>query len=78
MREIEIGKVLGLSKTKKYEVTCASFDLIDHIFKVEVPRSMKKRKLAVQAMTLLSDGHVKYGYDTPGNVKKIATDSEEE
>jgi len=66
MREIEIGKVLGLSRAKKYEITCASFDLVDHIFKVEVPRSLKQRKLAVQAISLLSDGHIQYGYDQHG------------
>ena len=65
MKELEISKVLNLAKIKKYEVACASFDLIDHIFKIEIPRSMKTRKLAVQAMSLLVDGNVQYGYDLP-------------
>jgi len=63
MREIEISKILGLSKSKKYEITCASFDVVDHIFKVEIPRSMKHRKLAVQAMNMLAEGHIQYGYE---------------
>ncbi|MDH5717544.1 MAG: hypothetical protein OEZ22_07880 [Spirochaetia bacterium] len=63
MKEIEIAKVLGLAKKQKYEVTCASFDLVDHIFKVDLPRSLKNRKLAVQAMSLLAEGHIKYGFE---------------
>ena len=78
MREIEISKVLGLSKSKKYEITCASFDLVDHIFKVEIPRSMKHRKLAVQAMNMLSEGHIQYGYEKPRPEPKAKTDSSEE
>ncbi|MDH5719497.1 MAG: hypothetical protein OEZ13_02640 [Spirochaetia bacterium] len=80
MKEIEITKVIGLAKEKKYEVTCAAFDLVDHIFKVDVGRSIKKRKLAVQAMSLLSDGHIQYAYETEENapVKSTKKASEEE
>ena len=63
MKEIEIAKVLNLSKNQKYEITCATFDVVDHIFKIDVPRSLKPRKLAVQAMALLADGNVQYGYE---------------
>lgn len=84
MKEIEIAKVLNLSKKQKYEIACATFDVVDHIFKVDVPRSLKTRKLAVQAMSLLSDGNVQYGYDenitTRHDPKPSVTtsDSEEE
>jgi len=82
MKEIEIAKVINLARDKKYEVTCAAFDLVDHIFKVDVGRSLKKRKLAVQAMSLLSEGHIKYGYETEeirkAIAKKNASSTEEE
>ena len=63
MKELEISKVLNLTKTQKYEMACATFDLVDHIFKVDIPRSLKHRKLAVQAISLLSDGLIQYGYE---------------
>lgn len=64
MKELEISKVLNLAKSNKYATACAAFDVVDHIFKIEVPKSLKPRKLAVQAMTLLQDGVVKYGYES--------------
>lgn len=63
VKQFEINKVLDLTKGNKYEVACASFDVVDHIFKLDVPRGMKGRKLAVQAMSLLGDGQVKFGYE---------------
>lgn len=79
MKDIEIAKILYLAKNHKYEVACASFDLVDHIFKVEVPRSLRKRKLAVQSMSLLADEHIKYGYErAPKTDVVIAEDDEEE
>ncbi|MDH4200160.1 MAG: hypothetical protein OEV66_07240 [Spirochaetia bacterium] len=63
MKEFEISKVLNLAKGNKYAIACASFDLVDHIFKVEVPKNMRTRKLSVQAMSLLHEGSVKYGYE---------------
>ena len=62
MKLVDISKVLTLSKKQKFETTCASFDLVDHIFKVDMPLSLRKKKLAVQAISLLADGHIKYGY----------------
>ena len=81
MREIEISKVLQLGRQKKYEMACASFDLVDHIFKVEVPRSLRGRKMAVQALSLLADGHIQYGYEESAKNVPIAAakdDSSEE
>jgi len=76
MKEIEIAKVINLARQKKYEITCAAFDLVDHIFKVDVARSLKKRKLAVQAMSLLSDGQVKYGYETDDMKRPVSRKKE--
>jgi len=63
MKEIDISKVLNFAKNQKYEVSAAAFDLVDHIFKVDVPKGLKARKLSVQAMGMLMDGHMQYGYD---------------
>ena len=76
MRDIEIAKVLYLAKNKKYEVTCAAFDLVDHMPKVEMPRLLKGRKLAVQAMALIADEQVNYGYEN--EEAAVAGEDEEE
>lgn len=73
MKDIEIAKILYLAKNQKYEVTCATFDAVDHIFKLDIPRNLKGRKPAVQALTLMADGGVKYGYE-----KKPTVADEEE
>lgn len=74
MKDIEIAKVLYLAKNHKYEVACASFDLVDHIFKVEVPKNVKGRKPAVQAMSLIAENQIQYGYEKEHTV----ADSDEE
>ena len=63
MKRFPISKVLDLTQQNKFEVICAAFDAVDHIFKVDIPRSLKGRKSAIQAMTLLADDQLKYGYD---------------
>jgi len=83
MKEMDISKVLNLVKGNKYEAACAAFDLVDHIFKVDVPKSMRARKLSVQAMTLLHDGVIKFGYedknvDYSQSTKTLEKSSEEE
>ncbi|MCX7631895.1 MAG: hypothetical protein N2Z22_01030 [Turneriella sp.] len=77
MKDIEIAKILFLAKSKKYEVACACFDIVDHLPKLDVPKSLKKRKGAVQTLALLADGKVKYGYERKPNVA-VAEDDEEE
>ena len=37
MKRMDISKVLKLSDKKKFEVACATFDIVDHILKVDVP-----------------------------------------
>jgi hypothetical protein len=77
MKDIEIAKILYLAKSKKYEVACASFDVVDHLSKLEVPKSLKRRKSAVQTLSLLADEKVRYGYDRKNNVI-VAEDDEKE
>jgi hypothetical protein len=77
MKDIEIAKILYLAKSKKYEVACASFDVVDHLFKLEIPKSLKRRKSAVQTLSLLADGKVRYGYDRKNKVI-VADDDEKE
>ncbi len=74
MKQIPISKILNLTNKNKFEVTCATFDAVDHIFKLEITKSLKGRKSAVQVMTLLAGGHIQYGYDKPA----IQEASEEE
>ncbi len=63
MKELDIGRVINLAKNRKYEITVASFDVVENLPLLDVPRSMKGRKRAVQALSLLSDGGVQYGYN---------------
>ncbi len=77
MKDIEIAKVLYLSRNHKYETAVAAFDAVDHIFKLDVPRNLRTRKLAVQAMSLMADGVIRYGYDGASKAT-LVDDSDEE
>lgn len=81
MKDIEITKILFLAQDNRYELTCAGFDVIDHINKIDLPgnlkNSLKTRKLAVQALTLLSEKQVQFGYEENAPSSK-PIDSEEE
>ena len=77
MKTIDVSKVLNLTKDKKFEVTCASFHAVDHIFKVDLPRSLKGHKPAIQAMSLLANGQLQYGYDAHLRDKPIESSEEE-
>ncbi|HRP68307.1 MAG TPA: hypothetical protein PLY93_02125 [Turneriella sp.] len=77
MKDIEIAKILYLAKSKKYEVACASFDVVDHLGKLDVPKNLKRRKNAVQTLSLLADEQVKFGYERRAEVA-LADDDEDE
>ena len=77
MKDIEIAKILSLAKSNKYEVACASFDVVDHLFKLDIPKGLKRRKSAVQTLSILADEKVKYGYDKK-EVVAVAEDDEDE
>ena len=63
MKQIDISKILNLTDKNKFEITCAAFDAVDHVLKLDIPKSLKGRKSAVQAISLLADNQLKYGYD---------------
>jgi len=77
MKTLEISKVFELKEKSKYEIACATFDVVDHIFKVDVPKGIKNRKLAVQALSLLANNELKYDYDTTSDATPAISDSEE-
>lgn len=75
IKDPDLTKILKISRGKRYEFTCAAFDLVDHIFKVDVPPSIaKNHKLPVQAILLLAQEHIRYGYEPE---KKNPTQEEE-
>lgn len=80
MKDIEIAKVLFLAQDNRYELTCAGFDVIDHINKIEVSSSLKNslktRKLAVQALTLLSEKQVQFDYEQVSEKPKQSSEEE--
>lgn len=78
MKEIDISKVINLARTKKYEVTVASFDVVENLPLLDVPRSLKGRKRAIQALSLISDGGVQYGYDESYHIENESPKEEEE
>lgn len=70
--EFDILKVVELARFKKYEITAAGFAVLDKIDKIpNIPKKLKSRKVAIQAMYVLSEGLVKYGYFTPEDRKKL-------
>lgn len=70
--DFDVLKVVELARFKKYELTAAGFAVLDKIDKIpNIPKKMKSRKVAVQAMYVLSEGLVKYGYFTPEERKRL-------
>ena len=74
-QEFEIGKLIELARHKKYELTSAGFAALDKIERIAVPKKLKTRKIAVQALYALSDGMVKYGYFSPEERKKLQAEA---
>ncbi len=70
-QEFEIGKLIELARHKKYELTSAGFAALDKIERIAVPKKLKTRKIAVQALYALSDGLVQYGYFSADERKKL-------
>lgn len=69
--EFSILKVIELARIKKYETTVAGFGVLDRIEKIDIPKKLKNRKIAVQALHTLSEGLVKYDYFTPEKKKEL-------
>jgi len=74
-QEFEIGKLIELARHKKYELTSAGFAALDKIERIAVPKKLKTRKIAVQALYALSDGMVKYDYFSPEERKKLQAEA---
>ncbi|MBK6606273.1 MAG: DNA primase [Leptospiraceae bacterium] len=70
-QEFEIGKLIELARHKKYELTSAGFAALDKIERIAIPKKLKTRKIAVQALHALSDGLVQYGYFSAEERKKL-------
>ncbi|MBM9502139.1 DNA primase [Leptospira sp. 201903071] len=60
--EFDIVTLIELAKRNKYEKAVAGFHTLDRIERLELPKKIKARKLAVQAMYALSSEEVQYGY----------------
>jgi hypothetical protein len=70
--DFDILKVVELARFKKYEITAAGFAVLDKIDKIpNIPKKMKSHKVAVQAMYVLSEGLIKYGYFTPEQRRQL-------
>ena len=70
-QEFEISKLIELARFKKYEMSCAGFAALDKIDKLPVSQKLKTRKIAVQALSVLSDNLVKYDYFSLEERKKL-------
>ncbi|MDV6234878.1 DNA primase [Leptospira ellisii] len=62
--EFDIVTLIELAKRNKYERAVAGFQTLDRIERLELPKKIKARKLAVQAMYALSSEEVQYQYFT--------------
>lgn len=62
--EFDIVTLIELAKRNKYERAVAGFHTLDRIERVELPKKIKARKLAVQAMFALASEEIQYQYFT--------------
>ncbi|MCR1792593.1 DNA primase [Leptospira sp. WS58.C1] len=62
--EFDIVTLIELAKKNKYERAVAGFQILDRIDRLELPKKIKGRKLAVQAMFALANEEVQYKYVT--------------
>ncbi|MCZ8238263.1 MAG: DNA primase [Leptospiraceae bacterium] len=60
--DFDIVKLIELSRHKKYESTVAGFGAIDKLERIAIPKKMRSRKIAVQALHALSENLVQYKY----------------
>ncbi|TGK06243.1 DNA primase [Leptospira fletcheri] len=62
--EFDIVTLIELAKKNKYERAVAGFQILDRLDRLELPKKIKGRKLAVQAMFALASEDVQYKYVT--------------
>jgi hypothetical protein len=70
-QEFDISKLIELVRVSKYEMTSAGFAALDKIDRLPVPQKLKNRKIAVQALSVLSEGSIQYGYFSAEERKKL-------
>lgn len=71
IEDFNVFKVIELARYKKYEITVAGFNVLDKIDRVDVPKKLKTRKVAVQALYALSENLIKYDYIPLEEKKKL-------
>ncbi len=70
-QEFDILKLVELTRSNKYEMTAVGFAALDKIDKIDIPKKMKSRKFAVQALHAISEKMVQFGYFTAEERKKL-------
>jgi len=73
--DFDILKLIELSRYKKYETTVAGFSVLDKIDKIDVPKKLRTRKYAVQALHALSEKLVQFDYFTAEQKKELAAEA---
>lgn len=74
--EFDVLKVVELARQNKYEITSAGFAALDKIDKINtLPKKMRIRKPAVQALFAISEGLVKYDYFSQDERRKLLQES---
>ncbi|WP_010569508.1 hypothetical protein [Leptospira broomii] len=73
--EFDIVTLIELAKKNKYERAVAGFQILDRIDRLDLPKKIKARKLAVQAMFALSNEEVQYKYVTKEERAAIEQDA---
>lgn len=71
IEDFNVFRVIELARYKKYEITVAGFNVLDKIDRIDVPKKLKTRKVAVQALYALSENLVKYDYISLEEKKKL-------
>ncbi|MBE7412020.1 MAG: DNA primase [Leptospiraceae bacterium] len=74
-QEFDILKLVELTRANKYEMTSVGFAALDKIDKIELPKKMRTRKFAVQALHALSEKLVQYGYFSIEERKKLLAEA---
>lgn len=73
--DFDILKLIELGRYKKYETTVAGFSVLDKIDKIDIPKKLRTRKFAVQALHALSENLVQFSYFTPEQKLELAAEA---
>ena len=61
-KDFEIFKLMNLCEKDRYANTVAGFEAIDVLEQLEIPKKIKKSKIAHQALYTLSDKVIQWNY----------------